>query len=152
MAPLTLARLLPAATAVLAAGCGRAERPAVQELSAAGPSARTDAAPAGLRVSNVMIGRRIGSGNRIIEPTFEFAPTDTVYVSVATAGTGGGILTGAWRSQGGEILEQSSVPVQPGQNTALQLSRPKGFRPGTDKVVLFLGEDSVDAKVFVVRK
>ena len=44
-------------------------------------------------------------------------------------------------------------PVRPaGENTAFQLSQPKGLKPGTYKVVLFLGDDSVDTKVFVVKK
>lgn len=107
-----------------------------------------------LRVSGVMIGRRLGPGNRITEPTFEFAPADTVHLSVATAGAGEeGALTAAWRSQSGEILQQSSAPVgSVAENAAFSLSRPKGLKPGTYKVVLFLGADSVDTKVFVVRK
>jgi hypothetical protein len=106
-----------------------------------------------LKVSNVMIGRRIGPGNRITEPTFEFAPKDTVHVSVATTGSGeGGPLTAAWRSQSGEILLKSSQPVRAGENVDFQLSDPKSLKPGTYKVILFLGEDSVDTKVFVVKK
>ncbi|MGH7580772.1 MAG: hypothetical protein ACREM9_11410 [Gemmatimonadales bacterium] len=106
-----------------------------------------------LKVSNVMIGRQIGPGNRITEPTFEFAPLDTVHVSVATTGSGeGGPLTAAWRSQSGEILLKSSEPVRPDENADFQLSEPKGLKPGTYKVIVFLGEDSVDTKVFVVKK
>ncbi|HWB42150.1 MAG TPA: hypothetical protein VG500_12865 [Gemmatimonadales bacterium] len=110
------------------------------------------AAPAVLRVSNVMIGRQIGPGNRITDPTFQFAPGDTVHVSVATTGQGDGPLTAAWRSQSGEILLKSSEPVRPGENADFQLSEPKGLKVGTYKVILFLGEDSVDTKVFVVKK
>lgn len=112
------------------------------------------AKPAELKVSNVMIGKRIGAGNHVTEPTFQFAPPDTVYVSVGTTGsTGADHLTAAWRSQTGEVLQQSSEPIPPaGQNAAFQLSQPKGFRVGTYKVVVFLGKDSADTKVFVVKK
>jgi hypothetical protein len=127
---------------------------------AAGGQGRADsttqaaATPVRLRVSNVMIGRRLGAGNRITDPTFQFAPTDTVYVSVATEGTSGaGTVTAAWRSQNGEILQQSSQPVGPAdRNAELHLSQDKGLKPGTYKVVLFLGGDSVDTQVFVVRR
>ena len=107
-----------------------------------------------LRVSNVMIGRKIGAGNHVTDPTFQFTPQDTVYVSVATAGSGGSDhLTAAWRSQTGEILQQSSEPVPPaGENAVFRLSQAKGLKPGTYKVILFLGNDSADAKVFVVKK
>ena len=84
----------------------------------------------------------------------QFTPQDTVYVSVATAGSGGSDhLTAAWRSQTGEILQQSSEPLPPaGENAVFRLSQAKGLKPGTYKVILFLGDDSADAKVFVVKK
>jgi hypothetical protein len=129
---------------------GGAESGATDSAAAAASSASS----AVRRVSNVMIGRRVGPTNRITDPTFQFAPQDTVYVSVGTEGAGGaGTLTAAWRSQSGEILQQSSEPVGPaGENTAFHLSRPTGLKPGTYKVVVFLGDDSVDTKAFAVRK
>jgi len=142
----------------LAGACGRseesrhagAETGATDSAAVAGSAGRS----AERRVSNVMIGRRIAPNDRITEPTFQFAPQDTVHISVATQGTSGpGMLTAAWRSQSGEILQQSSEPVRPeGENTAFRLSQPKGLKPGTYKVILFLGDDSVDTKVFVVHK
>lgn len=108
------------------------------------------AVPTEPQVSAVMIGRQVGPGNRITEPTFQFAPQDTVHLSVATEGETGQ-LTAAWRSQTGEILQQSTESTRPaGENTAFHLAQPKGFKPGTYKVVLFLNEDSVDTKVFTV--
>ena len=140
--------------AVLAA-CGSGESRAAGTESAAADSATlaATAASAERKVTSVMIGRRIGTGNRVIEPTFEFAPSDTVYLSVSTEGSqGADSLTAAWRSQTG-IMEQPRLPVgAAGENTAFSLIQPKGLKPGTYKVVLFLGEDSVDTKVFVVKK
>ena len=140
---------------VLAGACGRSgnSRPAGAETGAA-DSAREPAALAEHRISGMMIGRRIGAGNRITEPTFEFAPQDTVYVSVAMSGTGGADrLTAAWRSQGGEVVQQSSEPIgPPGENTAFHLAQPKGLKPGTYKVIVFLGGDSVETRVFAVKK
>jgi hypothetical protein len=140
-----------AVVAALAGACTRSEVPRPE----GGETGLADSAVAAeLHVSNVMIGRQIGPGNRITEPTFEFAPQDTVYVSVATQGTGGAeTLTAAWRSQSGEILQKSSEPVPPaGENTQFSLSQPKGLKPGTYKVIVFLGNDSVETKVFAVRR
>lgn len=140
--------------AALLGACSPSEK-SEETARAAADSAKSMAAkPAERRVSMVMIGKQVGSGNRVTEPTFQFAPQDTVYLSVATEGvTGANTLTAAWRSQGGEILQQGSKPVPaPGENTAFSLSQPKGFKPGVYKVVLFLGDDSVDAKVFAVKK
>jgi len=112
------------------------------------------AKPAEVKVTNVMIGKQIGAGNHVTEPTFQFAPADTVYLSVGTSGsTGADHLTAAWRSQTGEVLQQSSEPIPAaGQNAAFRLSPAKGFKVGTYKVVVFLGNDSADTKVFVVKK
>jgi hypothetical protein len=139
----------------LASACGRSEesRHAGAETGATDSVAVAASAAAGRRVSNVMIGRQIGPNDRVTEPTFQFTPHDTVHVSVATEGAGGGRLSAAWRSQSGEVLQQTSVPVSPGgENAAFHLSRPEGLKPGTYKVIVFLDEDSVDTKVFAVKK
>jgi hypothetical protein len=143
------------ALVILANGCAGSEdsRSTAGVTDSAALAASADSA-AELRVSNVMIGRRIGPGNRITEPTFEFGPRDTVYVSVATQGAGeAGNLTAAWRSQSGEIVQKSSAPVPPaGENAEFRLAQPKGLKLGTYKVIIFLGGDSVETRVFVVKK
>jgi len=154
MAHITRVGAQVAVVAVFAGACSGSE----ESRSAGGTDSAALAASAGspaeLHVSNVMIGRQIGPGNRITEPTFQFAPRDTVYVSVATEGAGeAGTLTAAWRSQSGEILQKSSEPVPPaGENTEFRLSQPKGLKPGTYKVIIFLGSDSVETRVFAVKK
>ena len=144
-----------AMAAAFAGACSSSEtRAGGGETGTADSSLMASRGPAELRVSNVMIGRRIGPGNRITEPSFEFAPRDTVYVSVATEGTAGATtLTAAWRSQSGEILQKSSVSVpEAGEHAEFRLSQPKGFKPGNYKVIVFLGSDSVETRVFAVRK
>ncbi len=144
--------------AALAVGCGGSgeSRQVKAEARATDSAAAATAAVASAerRVSNVMIGRRVGPGGRITDPTFQFGPLDTVHVSVGVeGGTGAGTLTAAWRSQGGEVLQQSSERVpSAGENAAFNLFQPKGLKPGTYKVIIFLGDDSVDTRVFAVRK
>ena len=143
---------------VFSCACSRSEgsRHAGAETGATDSAAAAASAAGSVarRVSNVMIGRQIGPNDRVTEPTFQFAPKDTVHISVATEGAGGGgTLSAAWRSQNGEILQQTSAPVPAaGENVAFHLSRPEGLKPGTYKVIVFLGEDSVETKVFVVKK
>jgi hypothetical protein len=157
MPHLTSRSVAAAASVIWAGACGGsdASRGAGAETGATDSAAMAaSAGPTELRISNVMIGKRVGAGNRIIEPTFQFTPQETVYVSVGTeGGSGGGSLTAAWRFQDGKILLKSSEPVPAaGENTQFSLSQPKGLKQGTYKVVLFLNEDSVDTKVFVVKK
>ena len=152
MAHLSLTPAPLAALAVLAAACGRSDDSDATHTAMV--DSAKEAAPVELKVSNVMIGKSIGAGNHVTEPTFQFAPKDTVYVSVGTSGSkGADHLTAAWRFQTGEIVQQSNAPIPTaGENAAFQLSQPKGLKVGTYKVVVFLGDDSVDAKVFVVKK
>jgi hypothetical protein len=142
---------------MLTGACSRSEeaRPAGAETGVTDSAARAAESSSGkLRVSNVMIGRQIGRGNLITQPTFEFAPQDTVHVSVATEGSSGrSKVTAAWRSQSGQILQQTSEPVRhAGENIEFRLSQPNGLKTGTYKVIVFLDDDSVETKVFVVRK
>ena len=142
------------AAVTLVGGCGGSDdaaRMAAQKAAADSAAAASASAPR--KVSGVMIGSRIDSIGRVIEPTFQFAPKDTVYISVGTSGNSGATrLTAAWRYQSGEIVGQSTEQIRPGENTAFSLAKPKGLKPGTYKVVLFLGDDSVDTKVFAVKK
>jgi hypothetical protein len=153
MARPSLVGALSAIIVVLVGACSGSERSRSEETGGTGDSAKSIAAtPTPRQVSVIMIGK--GSGNRVTEPTFQFAPQDTVYLSVATQGSGGAnSVSAAWRSQNGEIVQQSSEAIPPGgESVAFTLAQPKGLKPGTYKVVVFLGDDSVAAKVFVVKK
>jgi hypothetical protein len=153
MSQITRAESAVIAAATLAVGCGGSDEAARLAAQKAAADSAAAEASAPRKVSGVMIGSRVDSIGRVTEPTFEFAPKDTVYVSVGTSGnTGSTGLTAAWRYQSGEIVDQSTEQVRPGANTAFSLAKPKGLKPGTYKVVLFLGDDSVDTKVFAVKK
>ena len=118
-----------AMVAALAGACGGSGKSRGAESAAALDSAALNASAAGPRhVSGVMIGKRIGAGNRMTDPTFQFAPQDTVYLSVALTGsTGPDKLTAAWRSQNGEVVQQSTEAVQPpGRIRRFNLPSPRG--------------------------
>src|SRR5437867_10417036 len=87
--------------AALVGACTRSDRSESAEVAAGradSAAAAAAAKPTVRKVSNVMIGKRIGSNNLMTEPTFQFAPQETVYVSVATEGAeGANALTAAWR-------------------------------------------------------
>jgi hypothetical protein len=154
MSQITRAESALIAAAALVGGCsGSDEATRLVAQKAAADSAAKVSASAPRRLAGVMLGSRVDSIGRVTEPTFQFAPQDTVYVSVGTSGnTGTTSLTAAWRYQSGEIVGQSTEQVRPGENTAFSLAKPKGLKPGSYKVVVFLGDDSVDTKVFAVRR
>ena len=148
--------------ATMIAGCQGGKSQAEQEeaaaaaaAAAAADSAKAEEASKDLRVTNVMIGKRIGEGNRVTEPTFQFAPSETVYVSVGTVGSPDtASLKARWINQKGEVVDSSSKTIQPKgrENTALQSARPTGWAPGAYRVTIYANGDSVDSKTFAVAK
>jgi hypothetical protein len=153
-----VARILLAATVAATACSGRdTARPGTETGSAEGapPAAVAPAAPEGFKIANVMIGKRIGDKNMITEPTFQFAPADTVYVSVGTTGKSDSTsLAAVWHFQDGKMLDSTAQTIRPSgpENTEFHLTRPKGWAPGTYRVTIYSDGDSVDAKTFAVKK
>ncbi len=152
--PVTLAGVALAACK----GAGRdqgTETAAVDSVARAADSAAHAAATGAQRVANVMIGKRLGPQNRIAEPTFQFQPQDTVFVSMGIQGKPvEGKLSARWLAQGGKMLDSTVQPIAPGDsgNKEFHLAQPKGWQPGTYMVMLYLNGDSAEAKTFAVRK
>jgi len=127
-------------------------------LDSAAAVARDSAAEANakeLKVQAVMIGRRIGANNLVTEPTFQFAPSDTVYLSVATLGSpDSAALAAVWVAQTGKTVDSTSETIRPKghANTALRAAPAKGWGPGVYRVTIYSDGDSVDAKTFAVKK
>lgn len=149
-----------AAIAVLAMAAGCKGRDAAGSGAGTETGTGTAATPAAatakeLKIASVMIGKRVGENKMITEPTFQFAPSDTVYVSVATEGAPeSATLSAQWHFQSGQLVDSSSQTIQPdgSENTEFHISRPKGWPVGTYKVTIFADGDSVDAKTFAVKK
>jgi hypothetical protein len=112
--------------------------------------------PGKLRVANIMIGRRLGAQNRISEPTLRFAPTDTVFISIATEGKpDSATLAAKWTFPTGKVQDSASTTIQPKGNelTELHAAPPNGSWPvGSYLVTVYAGGDSVDAKTIAVQK
>jgi hypothetical protein len=153
-----VARVLLGAAVVAASACGggstdRAgtETAAADSAAAAGPAP----VPNELEIASVMIGKRIGENNLITEPTFQFAPADTVYVSVGTTGAPeSATLTAVWHFQTGKTVDSTARTIQPEglENTEFHVANPKGWPVGTYKVTIYADGDSVDARTFAVKK
>ena len=154
-----ISRLLLGA-AVLAAACqGKQERSPEETaaIDSAGAAADDSAAQANskeLKVTAMMIGRQIGANDLITEPTFQFAPTDTVFLSVATVGSpDSAALSAVAIGQNGKALDSTAQTIKPKgrATTPFRLAPDKGWKPGTYRVTLYSNGDSVDAKTFAVQ-
>jgi hypothetical protein len=134
---------------------GQAESAAADSAAAAAAAAKAEESSKTLKITHVMIGKRIGEGNRVTEPTFQFAPAETVYVSVGTVGSPDTVaLQARWTNQRGELVDSSAKTIQPKgrENTALQAARAKGWTPGAYRITIYADGDSVDSKTFAVAK
>ena len=153
-----VARVILAAALVAAAACKGKDSGGTETGAGGGPAGGTAApapAPEEFKVANVMIGKRIGENKMVIEPTFQFAPADTIYVSVGTTGKSDSAkLSALWKFQTGQTVDSSSQTIKPQgpENTEFHISRPKGWPVGTYQVTVYADGDSVDAKNFVVKK
>jgi hypothetical protein len=152
------ARVLVGTAVVAASACGGggADRSGT-ETGAADSAAAAAPAPVSneLDIASVMIGKRIGENNLIIEPTFQFAPGDTVYVSVGTTGApDSATLAAVWHFQSGKVVDSTSRTIQPDgpENTEFHIANPTGWPVGTYKVTIYADGDSVDARTFAVKQ
>lgn len=154
-----VARALAAVALVAAVACkGRDTAPAGggTETGATGTAPAADTAVSKeLKVAGVMIGKRLGENKLITEPTFQFAPADTIYVSVSTEGAPESAdLSAKWLFQTGQVVDSSTQSIKPQgkDNTEFHISNPKGWPIGTYSVTIYANGDSVDAKNFAVKK
>ena len=153
------ARLLVGAVVLVCACSGKEERS--PEETAAMDSARKaaddSAAQANskdLKVSAVMIGRQMGANNLITEPTFQFAPADTLFLSVQTVGSpDSAAMRAVVIGQNGKGVDSAAQTIKPQGHatTGFRLAPDKGWKPGTYRVTLYNNGDSVDAKTFAVQ-
>lgn len=145
-----------------AAGCGGSDTSkagmaaaAARDSTARADSARAEETSKTLKITNVMIGKRIGEGSRVTEPTFLFEPVDTVYVSIGTVGSPDtAAFQARWTNQKGEVVDSSTKTIQPKgrENTELHATKAKGWAPGAYRITVYADGDSVDSKTFAVRK
>jgi hypothetical protein len=154
-----VARALAAVALVATVACQGREAPrpdAGTETGATGTAPAADTAVSKeLTVAGVMIGKRIGENNLITEPTFQFAPKDTIYISVSTEGApDSASLSAKWRFQTGQVVDSSSQTIRPEgeENTEFHVLNPKGWPVGTYNVTIYADGDSVDSKNFAVKK
>ncbi|HWN18829.1 MAG TPA: hypothetical protein VNO19_07925 [Gemmatimonadales bacterium] len=147
---------------VVAAGCGGSDTSkagmaaaAARDSAAKADSARAEETSKSLKVTNVMIGKRIGEGGRVTEPTFQFEPVDTVYVSIGTVGSpDSAVFSAHWTNQKGEVIDSSTKKIQPKgrENTEIHAFKAKGWAPGAYRITVYADGDSIDSKTFAVRK
>ncbi len=104
-----------------------------------------------LRVTGIQLGRSVNADSTIANPTETFAPRDTIYLSVSTAGVGSGTLSVRWTYEGRVVDEpQKKVSYRDLAATDFSLRSVAGFPPGDYRAEVFLDGQPVGTKTFRV--
>jgi hypothetical protein len=155
---LVLAAVLLALTFVT--GCHKKEAEAPAPAAAPPPAATPAPTPpppqAGVTVTGVTLGNAIGADKKISAPSESFAKKDTIYASVATAGTAASAtLTARWTYEGktgSKPVKEDSQTIAPtgDATTEFHISKPDGWPTGDYTVEILLDGKSVAKKSFKV--
>jgi len=136
---------LCAALLVVAAGCGR--KPA--DTGTTGTTGTTV-----VKVTDVSLGRAIGSDKAISDSTDNFRPNDTIYASVSTEGSASSAtLRAKWSFEDGQTVDQSTQTIAPDgpKRTEFHIAKPNGWPAGKYKVEVFLNDQPAGTKSFDVK-
>jgi hypothetical protein len=148
------------------AACHKSEEPppaaGAPPASAAAPAAAptTPAVPAvPLKVVSLMIGKSVGPDHKVAVEVDTFAPGDTVYAAVGTAGASPGAkLTARWASVSRTGAEKpagdETKAIAPTGDTVTEfhLAKPGGLATGDYKIEILLDGQSVATKAFRIAK
>lgn len=105
------------------AACNKKNDTTVTDTTATGTTTATvavDTAP--LRVSDIQVGKAVGSDNKVSDQTTSFAGRDTMYVAVITDGAAKDAKIAAkWMYNGKQVVKEDSQTISPtGGTTATE--------------------------------
>jgi hypothetical protein len=117
-------------------------------------NAANNAATAGVRVTDVTLGRSVGGDKAITDRTETFKPNDTIYASVATEGSApSATIRAKWSFETGQLVDESTRTIAPNnrERTEFHISKPDGWPAGKYKLEVFLNDQATETKNFDVR-
>jgi hypothetical protein len=115
----------------------------------------TTGTEAGVRVSQVDVGRSLTADKTIGDKTDSFKPNDTIYATVATEGTSSAAaLKARWTYQDGQVVDESTQTIAPtgDARTEFHISKPNGWPAGKYKLEVFLNGAPTATKDFAVER
>jgi hypothetical protein len=108
---------------------------------------------AGVRVSDIAVGRTLNPDKTVADKTGNFIPTDTIYVSVKTDGAAQSARLQTRWYFGDRVVEESSDMISPTGPavTEFHLSKPDGWPVGSYKIEVLLNGVPAGARTFEVK-
>jgi hypothetical protein len=109
-----------------------------------------------VKVTNVDLGRSLKPDLKIDDNATTFKPTDVIYASVETKGTGPATLATRWTYQDNQTVNESSRTISPNGDdpvrTEFHISKPEGFPEGKYHLVVLINGTTAGTKDFEVKK
>ncbi len=106
-----------------------------------------------VRVVEVDLGNAIAANRSVVDDTDDFRPTDTVYASVYTNGTGTNVnLTARWIYEDGQVIDETTQTISPTgpTYTEFHISMADGLPTGDYTVEVLLNGERVESESFNV--
>ena len=105
-----------------------------------------------LALKSIELGTAVDGEKRVVAPTRTFAPGDTVYASIGTAGGGTGTITVEWlvHTEVAATQEQTVDASDP-THVAFHFRPPAGWPVGTSRIIFRLGDGDKHAAEFEVQ-
>ena len=148
--------LVLAGGALSALGCKKQAAPPAESGSTdTAAVAPAPAAPEAFAISEVSLGKAIGTDKRVASPTTTFGPKDTIYASVATTGAAPSkTLTAKWTFQDGQTVKEGSETIAPTGPavTEFHLAKKTPWPVGKYKVEISADGAPATTKDFEVKK
>ena len=144
---------IPILLALSLVACKRSEAPAPAPTP---PSPVAAPAPpaASFRVSGIDLGKAVGADKRVTAPGSTFAPSDTIYASVATDGSSPNVaLVARWTYQDGQVVNEESRTISSTGPavTEFHISKPDGWPAGSYQVEVIANGASAGKRAFTVQ-
>ncbi|MGE5095412.1 MAG: hypothetical protein ACM3SO_09760 [Betaproteobacteria bacterium] len=140
--------------------CGKKEEaakaPPPPPPPTAAPQTAAPAAPAGVTVSNVTVGKAVGADKKVSAATDSFAKGDTMYASIDTTGSGSAKLDAKWTYHKGDkattVKEESMTIDATGPATnEFHVSKPDGWPAGDYEVEILLNGKPAGTRKLTVK-
>lgn len=145
-----------AACLLVAASACQSDKPAPLSAPPPAPQAAAPppaAAPVPFRVTAVTLGKTITADKKVAEPTTAFAPSDTIYASVASEGAAPSVaLSARWTYEDGQLVNETAQTIAPTGPAATEfhIAKGSGWPTGKYKVEISANGTVVGAKEFMV--
>ena len=124
-----------------------------EETSSTSHSERTQTTTTDVSVTEVNLGRTVGSDKRVTDAVTTFNPNDVIYASIVTSGSSPNTtLQVRWTYQDGQVIEESQQTIAATDETVTEfhISKPDGWPAGKYKAEVFVNGDLVETKDFEV--